>query len=872
MPLPRSHNSLNTLDALVVGTQTYTYFSLKAAETELGKLSHLPYCLRLLMENLLRHENGSTVTVEDMRSLASFHALQKKALPLRLHPSRLLANDETGLSILADLAALMEAAQAQTKKPASLSLPCPLAIVIDTPQLPLEDEKDRISLLKWGQEAIADLTLVSPGHGHAAQTAMDALSSVVMVQKDSANQTLIAVPEVLFAACPHVAGLGGLSQLGWAVDALEIEGVLLEQTAPFILQGVVGVQLSGDKEANISATDIGLAVAEALSQINAKGKFIEFYGAALDKLTVPERAVISTIVCAYGPRACLFPTDAQTLAHLTLTGTNAQHVALVEAYAKAQGLWREAGEEGHSEIKYSSKQEIALDSLRPFIASQGKSKTMSHLHDAATTFSNQHPAPGAEGQTSSKHGDVVFAHIAGPRSLTCLPDLITAGLMARKAVSLGLKVKPWVQALLQPSDPVALAILEQSGLRADFEKLGFVCTPNETSLGNTVLPKHAAHAEAVAAHKITLCSLSCDGEADESLKQPYVGAAFTAPAPLVFAYAIAGTFQTDLTINPIAMDSTGKPVLLKELLPSAEEVLALQTTTGAGTFYQNNRQTLSESPAAWKDISVNGADAYVWPSESNFVKRPTYPNLSTQRPANIHDARILLLLGDDVRSDDMAPTGIIKKTDAAGYYLSARGVEEKAFYSFAKRTGNHEVMMRGAFAGNLTNAMLPPDCLQPNGMTLYAPDKSILRLLDAAERYAKTQTPLVVVAGQNFGLGQRQEWAAKSLALMGVRTVVAESYAPSFKINLIRCGILPLQLKAGVSLEDLKLTGLEILHFAGIPDIAPPRSEVMLTIEHYDGVERYMVLAGIETAEEQIMFMNGSMFAVSLQELIALGG
>lgn len=869
-----SRNSLNTLEALVVGTQVYTYFSVKAAEHTLGDLSHLPCCMRILLENLLRHENETTVTIEDMRSLTAFHALHKNTPTLTFAPSRVLMNDEAGVSVLNDLACLQEQASTNLNTPFALPLTCHTDIVVNGSQETTNNQTDRLALLKWGEENLSNIRIVPPGNGVCSQVNMDRLSPIIQIAHEAGNEVPILIPDSVLGTDPRLPTINSLGVLGWKTDALEIEGILLGYPTPINLPGVVGLKLTGKLKRGTTATDVALAITKVLSQVDCKDKIVEFFGIGLEHLTIADRAIIANFAMEAGALCTYFPIDSETIDYLTQVGYSAEHIALVENYAKAQGLWRDAtSHDPKLEPAFSSKIEISLETIRSTVGGPFSISSISQLSEVGTVFAQKIPLPSNSGDPLApiKHGDILCASLSAYDNISHPLEMVLAGLIARKALAQGVKIKPWVKTSMSDLDPIVTNLLRTSGLLADLEALGF--TPGPALAGSASPPAEDRISRTISQYGITVCAVGCTPRPPSSPLHPLAQANYVASAALVVAFALTGTIQVDLSTKPVGTSKDGRPVLLKDLWPTTTEINAVFEDGKMASLYAATKKETNANEQAGEHIPVSPKTGFVWNERSTFVRRPPFlADFSLQAPklANVKGARILFIAGDDVPAYILSASGPIPPSSPAGYYLAAHNEPESAYLTFGMRTGNYEIMVRGAFThADLNNKLFPADA-SAKGMSIHMPGNTTMSVFDVAEKYGRDSVPMVIAAGKNFGHGHGHEWATKSMRILGVRIVIAESFDPTFKLNLVRMGILPLQLKSGVSLADLKLDGDETLNFAGITDILRPRSEVMLTIEHKSDVERYMLVCRIDTMDEVSIYTNGSLLATKLRKHLPL--
>lgn len=852
----RSRNSLKSFDVLTVGDRAYAYYSLKAAEQTLGDLSHLPCCLRILLENLLRHEDDAVVTVEDMRSLSAFHALRKNPPTLSFRPSRLLMEDETAVSVLTDLAAMREA-QIRHKDDPSLLVPaCPTTIVVTgSGEITEKRRVERLSFLRWGEQAFKNISVLPPGKGSSCVLNASFLTSLVQIDHASDSQTPLVYPDTALGENPRLSLAGALGSLVLPSTPMDLESILLDSPLSFALPGVLGVKISGKKPKNVDSTDIALGLLKAVRQNGGAGKMVEFFGPGLDHLTVPDRMVIADLLAEAGVVSVFFPIDALTIAHLSATGVDIGHIALVEAYAKAQGLWRESWPHDAQQARsFTASFDFTLDPLKQNLGGPGLAFNPLNLSEAAASFLSAFPSPEASRDPLAMvhHGDVVWASI-GPSGAALNPtDLALAGLLARKALSHGMKIKPWVRAVLNVPHPLLQDFLTQTGLGADLEALGF---HRQSSPISTPPAPQETVAATVARSKLAVCGLSTSPEFPSLCAAQYLAS----PA-LIVAYALAGQMGLDLTGKTFAQDAAGKNLTLKELWPSATELAAFLEASSVASLYQKHKAALLEGSGDWRRLEIESGPLFPWKNGSLLIKRPSMLEnfgLSLQKPENIVGAKILSLFGSDVPAEAIAPpAGPIPPDSATARLLVEKGETAEDLGSFGERTGNEDVMLRASFGAT-------------SGATSFGEKGE--PLFETAALMRQSKTPLLLAAGQNFGRGTSgQEWAAKAAHLMGVFGVIAESYAPSFRLNLVRVGILPLQLKTGVSLSDLKLDGKETINIAGISDFIRPPVEVMVTINHPDDVDRYMLRCRLDTEEEMETWRHGSLWAEALRNLIML--
>ena len=871
MPKAPSRNSLNTLQALVIGQQVYNFYSLKSAAETLGDLTHLPCCMRILLENLLRYEDEEHVTQDDMRTLTAYHALHKNIPTLSFHPSRLLAGDDAGLSLLTDVAALYDAMADQGIKEPTIDTACPLDISARYDSFTEAENADRCRLLKWGEQNLPSTRIIPPENGSIGHINLYGLSPVVTTVYENDNEVPVLIPDTVMGSSASVSMVNALGILGWRTDPLEIQSLLFNHTSQLQLPGVIGVKLTGKVHKSATPTDIALAIATAVAKNNPAGKIIEFFGAALDHLTVPDRALIARMLNETDVMACYFPVDTATIQHLATCGHDEHHLALVETYAKEQGLWRESGNQGtHNALIFSSEIEMALDSIRPSLGNIGNLNAPVALGEIGNNFEKNFPVQidVFDPLAAIKRGDIAVASLDCCGAVAHPVEMVMAGILAKKASSHGLKVKPWVRTGLNLESPVVETLLLKSGLLDALRSIKFI--PDNADFAALSRPTSLQeNIEAtIKKSRLSVCSLCAlphpqDAPLMELCKAQYI----TSPA-MVVAYAIAGSILSDIANKPVGTDDAGKSVLLKEIWPTAAEIHAIFEHTPLAGICSSYKEEMFVGDIPWQAISCPEGKLFSWPPSSCMIKKPPFLaglDAKQTKLQNIRNAKVFSIYTDQVPASHIAPSGPIQKDGPAGHYLMAYNLQPDAFYAFKDRTGNYEVMGRGAYCHkNLHNSLLATGS-SLSGQTTYGPEKLQLSVFDAAERYHRDGTPLILVGGKNFGYGSGQEWAAKSTKLFGIKAVLAESFAPLFRVNLLRVGVLPLVLKSGVSVADLKLDGEETIHFAGMPEIDHLPGEVMMTIERHDGVERYMVVCDIKTNEELEIFRSGSVWAALLK-------
>ena len=897
-----SLNSFDTRKTLTVGDRSYTYFSLPDAKLAgLGDVDRLPMSLKILLENLLRFEDGKTVKTEDIKALAGWAEAAAKGSgalgeEIAYRPARVLMQDFTGVPGVADLAAMRSVVVAAGLDPEIINPLSPVDLVIDhsvmvdafgTPtafaenvKLEMQRNGERYRFLRWGQQAFDNFRVVPPGTGICHQVNLEYLARTVWTKEE--NGEVVAYPDTLVGTDSHTTMINGLGVLGWGVGGIEAEAAMLGQPISMLVPDVVGFKLTGQLAEGITATDLVLTVVEMLRARGVVGKFVEFYGDGLNQLPLADRATIANMAPEYGATCGFFPIDRETLRYLTLTGRAADTVLLVEAYAKAQGLWREPGA---AEATYSDTLSLALDSVVPSLAGPKRPqdrvamKDMRHAFDEALDLQGRAasrdlrvPVPGTDYDLG--HGDVVLAAITSCTNTSNPAVMIGAGLVARKALARGLTVKPWVKTSLAPGSKVVTEYLEKTALQADLDALGFNlvgygCT---TCIGNSG-PLPPPVSAAIKDGDLVVASVLSGNRNFEGRVHQEVRTNWLASPPLVVAYALAGTTRIDLSSEPIAQDRDGKDVFLADIWPSNAEISAAVGTVSAAMFERQYADVFT-GPAAWQAIEVSSAGTYAW-EDSTYIKQPPFFSVGEDldQSVTVSGARILALLGDSVTTDHISPAGAIQVDSPAGHYLQQAGVNEPDFNSYGSRRGNHEVMMRGTFANTrIRNEMVPGT---EGGYTRHVPSGDKLSIYDAAMRYQGEGTPLVVIGGQEYGTGSSRDWAAKGTRLLGVSAVLVESFERIHRSNLIGMGVLPVQFKDGESRTSLALTGDEFIDLAlpdGVQDIKP-RQDLVLVVTRADGSRtETLVMSRLDTENEIAYFRSGGILQYVLNNLVAEAG
>jgi len=883
-------DSFKSRSTLKVNGSDYTYFRLDKVKGS----EKLPFSLKILLENLLRHEDGVNVTRADIQSLANWKPTAQPDTEIAFTPARVLMQDFTGVPAVVDLAAMRDAMRELGGDPEKINPLQPAELVIDhsvqvdkfgsadsfslNEALEYQRNKERYTFLKWGQNAFSNFKVVPPETGIVHQVNLEYLARTVFVKEDGTQK--IAYPDTLVGTDSHTTMINGLGVLGWGVGGIEAEAAMLGQAISMLIPQVVGFELKGQLPEGATATDLVLTVVEVLRQHGVVGKFVEFFGSGLDHLPLADRATLANMAPEYGATCGIFPIDVETLNYLRLSGRDEDQVLLVEAYAKAQGMFRT---EVQSAAKYSSVISMDISTIEPSIAGPKRPQDRVPLSKSQPMFNDAKAALHKERNLTSsgsvsttindeaveiKDGAVVIAAITSCTNTSNPTVMIGAGMVAKKAAKLGLTVKPWVKTSLGPGSRVVTEYLESAGLMDDLDKLGFNvvgygCT---TCIGNSgPLPLEVS--AAIHEGDLTVCSVLSGNRNFEGRVHAEVRMNYLASPPLVVAYAIAGTMDIDLYNEPLGQDTDGNDVYLKDIWPSSSEV---QAVVGANV----NREQFSSTYAnafkgteRWQKLDAGSGKQFGWEADSTYIQNPPYFTGMTAKPGAlkpIFAARILALLGDSVTTDHISPAGAIKADSPAGQYLQDNGVNASDFNSYGSRRGNHEVMMRGTFANIRLRNLLAPGT--EGGVTLHLPSQQQMSIYDAAMKYRDEGFPLVVLAGKEYGSGSSRDWAAKGPNLLGVRAVIAESYERIHRTNLVCMGILPLQFKASDSAKSLGLTGHELLTVGDIQD--GKAKQVQITAVAPDGEKKtFKVSVRIDTPQEVEYYQHGGILHYVLRQL-----
>jgi len=890
-------DSFKARTTLEVGQRSYQICGLGALR---GKnVDRLPFSLKILLENLLRFEDDVNVKKSDIEALLAW---DPKALPhheIAFTPARVIMQDFTGVPCIVDLAAMREAIERLGGDPQRVNPLAPAELVIDhsvqvdeygaadslkhNNEIEFSRNGERYMFLRWGQTAFSNFKVVPPNTGIVHQVNIERLARVVF--SDDASGNLTAYPDTLVGTDSHTTMVNGLGVLGWGVGGIEAEAAMLGQPVTMLIPQVIGFKLTGNLPAGTTATDLVLTVTEILRKKGVVDKFVEFFGDGLKGLPLADRATIANMSPEFGSTCAIFPIDAETLRYLELTGRPADQIALVEAYAKAQGLWRV---DGAKAADYTDVVELDLGTVEPALAGPKRPQDRVPLRSAKSVFrtslkkmaeERSQKNPGATGKAPVKlgggsveiqDGAVLIAAITSCTNTSNPAVLVAAGLLARKARAAGLQSKPWVKTSLAPGSRVVTDYLSKAGLMADLEALGFYtvgygCT---TCIGNSG-PLKSEISEAVKAGDIVACSVLSGNRNFEGRVHPEIKMNFLASPPLVVAYALAGSLDIDITSEPLGTGKDGKPVHLKDIWPSAAEVAQTVGASVDSAMFIKGYADVFRGDENWRGIKTPGGKIYAWDAKSTYVKNPPYFDGMSMTPAEVGDiegARALAVLGDSVTTDHISPAGNIAKSSPAARYLMEQGVKAADFNSYGARRGNHEVMMRGTFANiRLRNLLLPGT---EGGITLHMPSGETLSIFDAAMQYKKASTPLVILAGKEYGTGSSRDWAAKGTMLLGVKAVIAESFERIHRSNLIGMGVLPLQFKDGENVQALRLTGKETFDIVGIERGA---AKAVAVIAHGDGGKstKFEARLRIDTPKELDYYRHGGILHYVLRQLAA---
>ena len=889
-----SLDSFKTRTSLSIGADSVSYYSLPKLAQRFPAVATLPYSLKVLLENLVRREDAGFVKAADIEALASWSPKTIGEKEISFMPARVLLQDFTGVPCVVDLAAMRDGIVALGGDPQKVNPLQPVELVIDhsvqvdhfgtsnalalNGDLEYHRNRERYVFLRWGQTAFRNFRVVPPETGIVHQVNIEYLARVVC--RDQSEQGPLAYFDTVFGTDSHTTMVNGLGVVGWGVGGIEAEAAMLGQPSSMLIPPVLGYRLKGQLPEGATATDLVLTITEALRKKGVVGKFVEFFGPGLAHLTIADRVTLGNMCPEYGATVAIFPIDDMTLEYLKLTGREAQQVALVEAYAKAQGMFRAADS---PDAVYSETLELDLSTVEPSLAGPRRPQDRVSLSKAKPSFAGaleelkkgvKVAAAGGTAvatRTQLEHGSVVIAAITSCTNTSNPSVMIGAGLVAKKAVEKGLTRKSWVKTSLAPGSKVVTDYLKKSGLDTYLDQLGFNlvgygCT---TCIGNSGPLPEEISAE-INERGLVVASVLSGNRNFEGRIQQDVRANYLASPPLVVAYALAGTMNLDLTREPLGTGRDGKPVYLKEIWPTEQEIQQAMLFSVTSEAFRQQYASVFAGDARWQNLPVPTGDRFEWEGASTYIRKPPFLEGLSMTPSaagDIRDARALAVLGDSITTDHISPAGNIKANSPAGKYLIEHGVDPKDFNSYGARRGNHEVMMRGTFANTrIKNQMVPGI---EGGVTSYLPGGEVMPIYDAAMKYQAAGVPLMVIAGKEYGSGSSRDWAAKGTMLLGVKAVIAESYERIHRSNLVNMGVLPLQFRVGESATSIGITGREVFSLAGAGAALKARCEVTVLVRAEDGsTKTFTAIARIDTPEELVAFSHGGILPHVLRQLV----
>jgi aconitate hydratase len=898
-------DSFNSKSVLTIDNQSYTIYRLDAVYKKHPQAQRLPFSLKILLENLLRTEDGVNVTANDITALAQWDAKAEPNKEIAFTVARVLLQDFTGVPAIVDLAAMRDAMKKLGGDPAKINPLQPAELVIDhsvqvdnfgaadafqlNTDLEYERNRERYVFLRWGQSAFRNFKVVPPETGIVHQVNLEYLARVVFCDENAKPQAAL-YPDTLVGTDSHTTMVNGLGVLGWGVGGIEAEAAMLGQPVSMLIPQVVGFKLSGQLPEGATATDLVLTVTQMLRKKGVVGKFVEFFGPGLDSMPLADRATIANMAPEYGATCGIFPIDEETLIYLRLTGRSEAQIKRVEAYAKEQGLFRTAKS---PDPIYSDTLELDLGKVEPSLAGPSRPQDRVALKDVKKSFFDALPTlqvkkgtkpakvelsqvtlmPAPMGTLTPEHGRVVIAAITSCTNTSNPSVLVAAGLVAKKAAERGLETKPWVKTSLAPGSKAVTDYLVQAGLMRHLEQLrfflvGYGCT---TCIGNSgPLPPEIS--QTIADHQLVVASVLSGNRNFEGRVHPEVRANYLASPPLVVAYALAGRIDIEFDKDPIGNGKDGNPVFLKDIWPTQKEVRDTVKSCVKAEAFKRIYADVFTGDAHWQKLVVPKGDLFAWDTKSTYVKNPPYFDNMPKQPgviADIKGARVLALLGDSITTDHISPAGSIKKDSPAGKYLMERGVQPADFNQYGARRGNDEVMVRGTFANvRLKNKLAPGT---EGGVTRHLPDGAPMSIFDAAMKYKQEKTPLVVIAGKEYGSGSSRDWAAKGPSLLGIKAAIAESYERIHRSNLVGMGILPLQFKPGENADSLGLTGEEVYDIAGLADaLAKGNKSITVNAKRGDGsTKSFQAIVRIDTPQEVEYYRHGGILQYVLRQLLA---
>jgi aconitate hydratase len=882
-------NSFGSRSTLRVGSKQFEIYRLSAVEAHGCSIGHLPYSLRILLENLLRREDGKAVKADDVRALTSWSGKSVPSQEIAFMPSRVLLQDFTGVPAVVDLATMREAFTRMGGNPKRINPMFPAELVIDhsvqvdsfgnanafglNAELEFQRNVERYAFLRWGQTAFQNFKVVPPDTGICHQVNLEYLARVVCVMPSGSR--FEAFPDSVVGTDSHTTMINALGVFGWGVGGIEAEAAMLGQPSSMLIPEVVGFRLHGKLREGATATDLVLTVTEMLRKKGVVGKFVEFYGSGLSSLSVPDRATIANMAPEYGATMGFFPVDAETLSYLHFTARGQEQIALVEAYCKEQSLFRT---DQTPDPIFSDTLQLDLESVEPTLAGPKRPQDRVALHQAKASFVKvlegapaKHVAVKNNGDSFDlSSGSVVIAAITSCTNTSNPTLMLGAGLLAKKAVERGLRSKPWVKTSLAPGSKVVTDYLKAADLTKyldalNFQLVGYGCT---TCIGNSG-PLAENIGAAIKDNNLIAVAVLSGNRNFEGRIHPLVRANYLASPPLVVAYALAGRMDVDLTSEALGNGSDGQPVYLRDIWPTPQEIESTVRASVTSEQYRKQYSEVYEGDAHWKSMPVPRGDVYQWDPKSTYIKMPPYFENMPKEPAplaDIHGARVLAILGDSVTTDHISPAGSIAVDSPAGKYLIAHGVKPHEFNSYGARRGNHEVMMRGTFANIRLRNQLAPGT--EGSWTLHLPDGEKMFIYDASLKYREAGVPLVVLAGKEYGSGSSRDWAAKGTRLLGVRAVIAESYERIHRSNLVGMGVLPLEFLPGENRQSLGLTGHEVFEVSGVDSLAP-KKKVTVKATAADGTAKtFSAIARADTPEEVLYYKHGGILQYVLRQML----
>jgi aconitate hydratase len=885
--MPQS-NSFGAASTLTVGGAQYRYYALEALEKRGANISRIPYSIKILLENLLRTENGAAVKASDIEYVAQWK-IGAQAQEINFSPARVLLQDFTGVPCVVDLAAMRDALRDMGADPKRANPLIPADLVIDhsvqvdqfgstgafefNALLEFQRNQERYAFLRWGQKAFQDFRVVPPDTGIVHQVNLEYLAPVVFT--DRKQSPVLAYPDTLVGTDSHTTMINGLGVVGWGVGGIEAEACMLGQPISMLLPEVVGFKLRGRLAEGCTATDLVLTVTQMLRKKGVVGKFVEFYGPGVSALPLADRATIGNMAPEYGATIGFFPIDHQTLDYLRLSNRSPEQIALVEAYAKAQGLFLTPDS---TDPEYSDSLELDLSTVVPSMAGPKRPQDRINLPDVKKNFLDTLNAAQKTAEVSTngskstiQDGSVVIAAITSCTNTSNPSVMIAAGLLAKKAVEKGLKIKPWVKSSLAPGSKVVTDYLDDAGLTPYLEKLqfnlvGYGCT---TCIGNSgPLPEPVA--DAVQKGKLTVAAVLSGNRNFEGRINALVRANYLASPPLVVAYALAGRVDIDLQTEALGSDQNGQAVFLKDIWPTTEEIQTVVKRSVRAEMFQKQYSEVFQGDARWNSVKVPTGDLFDWSEKSTYVRKPPYFENMVDPKTSVQDLsglRVLAMLGDSVTTDHISPAGNIPADSPAGKFLIEHGVKPGDFNSYGARRGNHEVMVRGTLANIRLRNQLAPGT--EGGWTTHVPSGEKMFIYDASVKYQKEGTPLAIIAGKEYGSGSSRDWAAKGTLLLGVRAVIAESYERIHRSNLVGMGVLPMQFLPGENRESLGLTGFEEYTITGIPEAVASGAKARVWAKSDAGEKTFEVVVRIDTPQEAEYYRNGGILPYVVRQLAA---